>query len=143
MKKKIGVVLTTAILAVGSMVPMSAMANNYTDSDWSFTIATGGTGYIAGARSKTDTTDTYIKCTAGTGTFIATPYGSTAQNGTYSNREYKGCVASSYIVGNNGKYYMPNFIYESGGTWAKVHYNAKYASYTTFKGVWSPDSIGR
>ncbi len=135
------------------LMPGAAFGNNYTDTRWEFYAVSGGSGYITSARAKTDDTSVYIKCTNASGlgissmsdvSFYAMPHGSRILNGTYTNMSYvvNGISRSAayHRVYNGKAVYMPSYIYEAGGRYAKIYYKTVDPR-ITFTGVWSPDSI--
>ena len=148
--KKLTAIAATSALIVSCIAPTGVLANNYSDTAWTFSIATGGNAYASEGREKQDSTSAYMKCntmthnggTTGSGnSYYGTAYGSTSLNGTYSNCMYNGKTSTRYLFTSGTVKYMTNYIKESNHSFARIWCESGYTSYATFTGVWSPDSI--
>ena len=150
LKKSVAVV-TAAMVLAGSFGTMGVMANNHTDEDWRFSVATGGNVYASKeGREKQDTSSCYMKCntcthtggTTGSGnSYFGTAHGAVTKDSTYRNCIYNGKGSTTYSFTPGTTKYMTNYIKETSNSWAKIWCESGYTSYATFTGVWSPDSI--
>ena len=147
--KKFFATASAIAIIVGSLGTMGVLANNCSDTNWTFTYATGGNMYATTEREKTDDSSCYMKCNSyshignqGSGnSYYGTAHGAVSQWSSYSNRMYNGKVSTRYLFTPGTTKYMTNYIYESSCRWAKIYCESGYTSYATFSGVWSPDSI--
>jgi hypothetical protein len=154
MKRKLSLI-SKAIVCVAisafALLPNLAYAD-YNDTSWNFFTTTGGSGYVSSWRFKEDASSTYIYCNGAVRSgvtitdayFLAIPHGSTSPSATFSNMQYtKNGI--TYSAAEQKVYYgqqkkLPNYIYEAGGRFVKIHYNTTFGR-VTFSGAWSPDSI--
>ena len=150
--KRIAALCGAMVISAASLLPNTMAAGNISNHDWSFEFASSSTsGFATSARDKQDSTSVYFRCdnatlTQGSGStsgvyFKATAYGAKTKSGTYTNMAYNGKSSATYSMQAGKTQYMINYIYESGGRFAKVRYQTVNGGYIKFSGVWSPDSI--
>lgn len=140
LKRVSGVLLaaTIAMGTVGTAVPVSA--NNYQDTNFNFTM--NNAMQYTPARSKTDTSKLYMKCSsvsASNATYSAHAIGtnSTSVTGTDCSRGY------TYTFGAGTSYYMTSWVKENGYAYARIGASPNYSYSYTAKGVWSPDNVNK
>ena len=148
--KRIAALSGALVMGAVSLTP-NVMGGNISDTPWSFSYATSGSGYASPGRYKLDDSSVYIKCkkatlTSGSGStsslyFKATAYGSYNIDGTYSNITYNGKKSPTYSIGVGKVKYMTNYINEAGRNCARIYYQSGNGGHVKFSGVWSPDSV--
>lgn len=136
--KKLSAMLLAATITLGTIGgTTSVLANNYTDSD--FTFPYGTTMQYTTARLKTDDSKMYMKCNSvsvNNASYTAHAIGtnSTSVIGTDCSKGY------TYKFGAGTSYYMTNWVNENGYTYGRIGAAPNYSYGFTAKGVWSPDN---
>lgn len=141
-KRVIGM-MSAALVGVAALVPGTVMASNYTDTSWSFSTGSSGSGFATDARDKQDSSYVYIKCQSSTsGAYVnLCPYGLNPTTGTFVRNEYNGNYNQIRMVtAGTSQLKYTNYIRETGCVWTKVNYSV-ISGYSTFSGVWSPDTV--
>lgn len=129
--KKTAMLFIMVVIMLGIFIT-PAMANNSSDTSFTFTFSNSGT-YHTGIRKKTDDSSMYMYCQS---TSVA---GASYTAYAYSN---EGSCASNYYRFTAGTaHYIGNYAYENGFAYAGIaaYRNTTYAF--TAKGLWSPDSV--
>lgn len=129
-----------------ALMPNMTFASNYRDTPYSFTTGVSTSGFATEARAKTDYTSSSLKVTSAkvingsyaNPSFYACIYG--GNTGTFVRDYYNGVGSQRTAVTVKSDYYfLYNFVRENSENYAKLHYET-ITPYTTFYGVWSPDS---
>lgn len=112
-----------------------ALANNHSDSGWSFTLPRSQGNCYTGARLKTDKTSAYLKCNS---------VGKGGVRGWLQMANGQECGAPKRTVYRGQSTKITNYAYEQHGR-SNVRM-AIESSYTnpvriSASGVWSPDSV--
>lgn len=136
--KKISAILLATTISLGSVggaIPV--LANNYKDTNFSFTY--GNSMQYTDARSKTDTSKLYMKCNSVSkrgASYTAHAIGTNSYSsiGRDCSRGY------TYNFGAGSSYYMTSWVKENGYALARIGASPNYSYSFTAKGVWSPDN---
>ena len=136
--KKLSAVLLAATISLGTIggaVPV--LANNYTDTSFSFTY--GNSMKYTSARTKMDTSKLYMKCNSvsksgASYTAHAIGTNSSSSIGTNCSRGY------TYNFGAGTTYYMTSWVKENGYSMARIGASPNYSYGFSARGVWSPDN---
>lgn len=136
--KKLSAVILTGTIVLGTIGMTSpVLANNHTDTSFSFTYA--NSMRYTSARTKQDTSSVYMKCNSisvsnasytahAIGTNTTSVIGEDCSQGhTYN-----------FTAGTIS--YMRNWVYEYGFTYARIGASPNYSYNFTATGVWSPDN---
>lgn len=136
--KKMAAILLAATICMGTMSGITpVLANNCTDTSFSFTFA--NSMKYTSARAKNDTSKIYMKCNSvsksgATYTAHAIGTNSTSTTGADCSGGY------TYNFGAGTTRYMTNWVNENGYTYARIGASPNYSYSFTAKGVWSPDN---
>lgn len=141
--KKLSAILMVATIVAGTVGGSSPVfANNYTNSDFTFTCE-NAMEYTS-PRAKIDSSKMYMKCNSisvsgasYTAHAIGTNSASDYPVGTDCSRGY------TYKFTAGTSYYMTNFVYENNYTFARIGGSPNYSYDFTAKGVWSPDNYNK
>lgn len=139
-KRTMGILMAGVIVVgtIGMGIPV--YANNYTDSNFSFSMS--NSMQYTSARSKTDTSKLYMKCnsvSASNATYTAHAIGtnSTSNTGSDCSRGY------TYSFGAGTAYYMTSWVKENGYSFARIGATPNYSYSFSASGVWSPDNYNK
>lgn len=137
-KRTVGALLMATIIAgiVGTTTQVQA-ANNWRDTDFSFTMK--NKMKYTSARAKKDSSKIYMKCKTvskegATYTAHAIGTNSTKKTGVDCSRGY------TYVFGAGTSRYMTNWVYENGYKYARIGAMPNYSYKFVARGVWSPDN---
>lgn len=135
----VAVLAVVIVLSVGSL---SALANNYTDTDFSFGFPPNSTtNQYTAARAKTDASSAYMKLQSLSGSDSNPSYTASVVRYNYTNFSRTWYYSFNRSNINQGRY-LSNYAFEDDGK-VDVRIKARAGSVHGFGayGVWSPDSI--
>lgn len=141
LKKKASGLFLTGLLLVGALgVAIPAMANNYSDSDFKFSLS--NSMKYTGARKKTDKSKLYMKCksvSVKNASYTAHAIGTNSKDktGTDCSR------GRTYNFSAGSTHYMTSWVKENGFKYARIGASPNYSYSFTAKGVWSPDNYNK
>lgn len=132
MKKRILSILGITCMFLGTPL---VLANNHSDSKWSFTLPRYQGNCYTGARMKEDKSSAYLKCTS---------VGKGAVQGWLQMANGKECRSPKRVCYEGHSIKIPNYAYEEHGR-SKVRMAIESSYWNpvqiSAKGYWSPDSI--
>lgn len=136
--KKCVLAIVFFMISIFYVCQTRALANNHTDTSYTFTFRTEMNG--TSPREKTDTSSTYMKCTSIPSNRSYTAYvcGSNTISGNSVTDVSRGY---NYLFQKDTVYFMRNWVHENGYKYATVMANRNYGTSFVASGVWSPDSI--
>lgn len=135
--------LCCAIIAILSVLTVSAFANNHTDEGFAFWIYPPSLSLL-GSRAKTDTTPVYLYITSSTSDKVwVSTVGCTESLDNFVNLTCVNGAIKNHVTCYVGtKYSVHSFIYEYGYSYASLEFESADDSIVYLAGVWSPDSVG-
>lgn len=140
MKKKLGLFLCCLLMAASFCTETARVyANNYKDTGFEFEYYADGSDYPIGARTKEDTTASYIKSYASNPDLLVCVAGT---NNVNSNTAINPNRCSSIVSVPSGSYrYISNTVYGNYTYAYLVIGTAQTNTMYTISGKWSPDNI--
>ncbi len=143
MKKNRKKILATTLVA-GSLLamPTEALANNYTDTRFSFHLPYDSSVAYTNFRQKMDRSKCYIKCTDAYLYFYVKVEGATSASATSGvDCSHGNTTGYGQIIYTGTETLLTNRVYEKGYRYARLKAHAKTSPYDTGAyGVWSPDN---
>lgn len=135
--------LCCAIIAILSVLAVSAFASNYTDEGFAFTVYTDVVKLLDW-REKTDTTPIYLYIKTGTTSPIrVSALGAIESSDVMTDLTCVHGAYAAYVTCSVGvKYSVHSFVYECGYDLASLQFWNPYSTSNYITGVWSPDSVG-